>query len=388
MHTLTVKTGTWIALIFAFFTAGTRFLAPAHAAAQTLLVDTGQPIGTFGPLLCSTACGGGSTFQNLAGQFTLSSANSISSAQLWVQAPSTGGQLAVIIRADSAGLPGTGVFSQTYTVPNQTSSGWVTFTFTNQPVLDANTPYWLSFEPVVGSAISYNVTEGAPNPLALYSLCNSLNSGPFTEALALGMRISGTAAEAPSLLVDTGTPTGPPTYSIEYNGSNFEYNAGQFVLSQAASIQAINGYMQVYYPGSSLNVKIYSGNAPLYNNIAPGTAIFSQTYTLKAGNAGWISFPLAEPYPILAAGTYWISFEALPGFFAEENDGVPNPLPNYAYLVNGNLNWVNQPLDVGIQVLGTSLPPASYGTAGRAIMTGSSFGIGNTPQDQIAGGDG
>ena len=253
----------------------TVLLTAANAAGQTVLVDTGQPTGTFGPLLCATACGGGSTFQNLAGQFTLNGAYSISSVQAWIQAPSTGGQLAVVIRSDNAGLPGSSISSQTYTVPNQTTSGWVTFTFSTQPVLQGDTPYWLSLEPVVGSAISYNVTESAPNPLPQYALYNSLNSGWFTEALGLGMRISGTAAESASLLVDTGA--GPAGVFLNgsvpiYNNtpSDFEYLAGQFTLDQAATLESAAGWMQVY-TGGNINVSIYAGNQPgLYNNIVPG----------------------------------------------------------------------------------------------------------------------
>lgn len=381
----------------------TILLTAANAAAQTLLVDTGQPTGTFGPLLCSTACGGGSTFQNLAGQFTLTDAYSISSVQAWIQAPSTGGQLAVVIRSDSAGLPGASVYSQTYTVPNQTTSGWETFMFSTQPVLQGDTPYWLSFEPVVGSAISYDMTESAPNPLPQYALYNSLNSGWFTEAFGLGMRISGTPAQSASLLVDTGAgPAGAflngsvPIYNN--SSSDFEYLAGQFTLDQAASLESVAGWMQVYTAGN-VNVSIYAGNQQgLYNNIVPGkpgTAVYTQSYAEGATSQnGWAQFQFSEPFPTLSAGTYWLSFEPPQGsFYATMSPGVPTPLPNYAYYYSLNRNWLNQSftpnsIQMAMQVYGSPLAAQASGTAARAIMTGTDFGIPFTPQDAITGGDG
>lgn len=146
--------------------------------------------------------------------------------------------------------------------------------------------------------------------------------------------------------------------------------------------------MQVVTAGS-LNVKIYSGNSSP-TDIVPATSIFSQTFTPLATSAeGWVSFPLSQPYPSLPAGTYWISFEPLVGSFnGEMTASVPAPLANYGYFENDNNRWVNDPLNVGMQVLGTQLPAANYGTAARTIMTGSAFGLPDTPQDLISGGDG
>lgn len=375
-------------------------LGAATAAAQTLLVDTGQPTGTQGPLLCGATCGAGSTFQDLAGQFTLTQSYSISSVEAWIQAPSTGGQLAVVIRSDNSGLPGSSVFSQTYTVPSQTTAGWVTFTFTTQPVLNANTPYWLSFEPVAGSAISYNVLNNAPNPLPLYALYNSLNSGWFTEAFSFGIRISGTPAQGATLLVDTGAgetgflPNG--SYGIfNGGGSNFEYLAGQFTLDQAATLESVAGWMQVTQPGN-ININIYGGNEPgLFNDIVPGASVYLQGYAQSAtGQEGWVPFQFSEPYPTLSAGTYWLSFEPVSGNLnASMAPGVPNPLTTYAYFNGLNGHWLNQsfngaPLNVGMQVSGSKLAAQASGTAARAIMTGTAFALPDTPQDIISGGDG
>ncbi len=318
----------------------------------------------------------------------------------WVQAGGIGGQLAVVIRADSAGLPGASIFSQTYTVPNQPTSTWVVFTFTNQPVLAANTPYWLSFEPVVGSALSYALDGGAPSPLANYAFYNSMNSGWVNEPQGAGMRLSGTPAASPTLLIDTGAATTTTNGSSLFANATFsEFLAGQFTLAQAASISSVSGSMLVN-TGGNLTVKIYAGNTtppPFAGDIIPGTAIFSQTFPVPASpigsNGGFISFPFSSPLPVLPAGTYWASFEPAASFSATMLSGAPNPLPNYAYFVNDNTTWVNDafagtPLfDLGIQVYGNNLAGASNGTAGRTIETGTAFGIPDTPQDIITGGD-
>lgn len=276
-----------------------------------MLFDTGQPTGSgSGGELCAASCGAGATFQNDAGQFTLTEGYSISSAQAWIQAGATGGQLAVVLRADDAGFPGLSVFSQTFTVPSQTADTWVVFRFTNQPVLAANTPYWLSFEPVAGSALTYPMPGGAPSPLANYAFYNSRNTGwivyDATFSLTnpdLGMRLSGTPAASPVLLVDTGAPTSTTNGAGIYNtsASNYEYVAGQFTLAQADSISSVEGWMQVG-TGGSVNVNIYAGNGmPLYDgDIIPGTSVFLQEFTIPAtplgGSAGWVTFPLSNPY--------------------------------------------------------------------------------------------
>lgn len=382
----------------------TAALLAASASAQTLLFDTGQPTSTTSLVACGS-CGAGGGYQTQDGQFTLSQAASVASAQLWVwnnltTQGSTGGQMAVVIRTDSAGLPGSAVFSQTFTAPNVTSTGeWVTFTFSSQTLLSANTPYWLCFEPVAGTAVQYILPEGAPNPLPNYAFYNSANTLPILDpsGAALGMRLSGTpSTNTPTLLIDTGTPTGADGGSaqIENFSGNLEWIAGQFVLNQAATIDSVQGYMSVFI-GGSIKVNIYAGNANVYNDITPGTSIFSQTFNQPAtSGAGWVTFQFAQPLPSLPAGTYWLAFEApTASFYAPMLTGVSNPLPNYAYYENGNASYLNQnpfagvPIDVGMRISGTTFPALAQGTAVREIVNGSYAG---TPVggDAIAGGEG
>ena len=317
-----------------------------------------------------------------------------------------GGQLAVVIRSDASGVPGAAVFSQTYTVPNQSTSTWVVFTLTNQPVLAAATPYWLSFEPVVGSAISYALPGGAPNPLPAYAFYNSLNSGWVVNEgenvdPGYGMRLFGSPAASPTLLIDTGAPTSNANGAGIYNTgtTNYEYLAGQFTLSQAASISSVEGWMQVGV-GGSVNVNIYAGNGPVgfAGDIIPGTSIFVQSFSIPVSpfgsSGGWVSFPLSAPNPVLPAGTYWVSFEPTAGNFnGVMFDGAPTPLPNYAYNFNLNGRWVTgsintPPFSMGMRVYGNTFAPVVSGTAARTIETGEAFGFPDTPQDIIGGADG
>ena len=306
-------------IIFLAIAMMVLLMAGSAMAQTTLLFDTGQPTGAAAPLLCGSTCGGSAQFQDVAGQFTLPNSYSISSAQLWVQAPSTGGQLAVVIRSDNAGLPGASVFSQSYTMPNQTTSGWVTFTFTQQPVLDAATTYWLSFEPVANSSISYTVPGGAPNPLTEYAVYNSLNSGWFTEATSQGMRVSGSPAQGATTLIDTGAGTNSSTsWSLFNVGSpNFNFLAGQFTLDQAASLSSVEGWMQIF-TGGNVNVKIYSGNQQgLYNNIVPGLNIFSQAFSEPGSTyqAELGSVPIQRAIPGACGGHILAVLRAVSGQF-------------------------------------------------------------------------
>ena len=154
------------------------FLA-ARSEAQTFLVDTGAGTNSQAIILCAP-CSPTDQFQNIAGQFTLAQSAAISSVQGWFAGTSgqgRGGKLALIVRVDRNGLPGTAIWSQTYTLPSIANSPgqWVPFAGYN--VILAPGTYWLSFEPVVGSGLSYIFPTGAPNPLGNYAAYNSLNTG-------------------------------------------------------------------------------------------------------------------------------------------------------------------------------------------------------------------
>ena len=160
--------------------------APAiFPPAQTahFLVDTGPGSTTLStaPVLAAG--------QLLAGQFTLTTAATLDSVQAWMYV-STAGSLNVKISTDNSGLPGTAVFSKSYSMSVQ-PVGWALFS--NYTVALAAGKYWVSFEP---TTFVGNMPVGAPNPLPNYAFFNVgpwLNFGLFGPQPGLGIRISGTS---------------------------------------------------------------------------------------------------------------------------------------------------------------------------------------------------
>lgn len=157
-------------------------------ARAALLVDTG-PGGTSSvgsiSLFASPA-----HFQHLAGRFTLSSPASLDSVEGWMGPFGTGGSIAVKIRADGS-VPGTAIYSKTYTLGTRIAAGWDTFS-NFDTTLPAGT-YWLSFEPVAGGGMNYSMPPGAASPLPGYAYLADGNPGwlALLPNPGLGMRVSG-----------------------------------------------------------------------------------------------------------------------------------------------------------------------------------------------------
>jgi len=183
------------------------------AAAQSLLVDTGAPttpqtsLSAAGSKNCSPQPSCGQSFQFWAGQFTLTHAATITSAQVWMGPIFVSGSLTVKIYADGGGIPGTALYAQTYNVPSGFVDGWFPFAFSNpNPSLTAGT-YWLGFEPVTftgssGTGFSTNMDGGAPQPLAHYAVWNQANfinqfgngyRAFATNLFSFGMRVAGSS---------------------------------------------------------------------------------------------------------------------------------------------------------------------------------------------------
>src|SRR5439155_16540009 len=190
-------------------------LLPHRVPAQTLLIDTGSPTGAAATSLdaagsknCTPQPSCGQSFQFWAGQFTLTHAATITSAQVWMGPIFVSGSLTVKIYADGGGIPGTALYAQTYTVPSGFVDGWFPFAFSNpNPSLTAGT-YWLAFEPVAftgssGSGFSTNMDGGAPQPLAHYAVWNQSN---FINQFGNGYRA---------------TPTGQRSFGMRVSGINY-----------------------------------------------------------------------------------------------------------------------------------------------------------------------
>jgi len=163
-------------------------------AVSALLVNTGPGNPTTAGGYALFASGSGGNFQFLAGQFTLTSGATLDSVQAWMDVGGVGGSLEVKISADNSGVPGTSIFSKIYTLGFQ-PLGWALFS--NYNVGLAAGKYWVSFEPVAGSAFG-GLPVGAPNPLQNYAFFYSannrwLNFSVLGSQPGLGIRISGTS---------------------------------------------------------------------------------------------------------------------------------------------------------------------------------------------------
>jgi len=242
-------------------------------------------------------------------------------------------------------------------------------------------------------------------------------TSPLSRTLALTLGIAlwlfapAIAAAQSQYLVDTG-PGGTSTIgssALFASGStlcsplptcanNFQYLAGQFTLSEAATISSIELWLPAFGTGGALNVKIRSDN-----NGLPGVAepfrlrpnhIFSKTYTVpnRPGTAGWYEF--ASYDTVLAAGTYWVTFEPVgpSNFNITPPRGAPNPLKKYAFFSPPNVGYAAlgaAQSSIGIRIAGTSFPGLGFGSGSRTMLDGSVFGCCHVgPYDFRNGGEG
>jgi hypothetical protein len=170
--------------------------------------------------------------------------------------------------------------------------------------------------------------------------------------------------------------------------SFFQFLAGQFTLTNRATLSSVEGWMDNISKGS-IEIKIRTNS-----NGLPGDTIFSKTYAPRSqSGVGWVLFEDYET--ILEAGTYWLTFEPVAdtGFDSGMPIGAPNPLPNYAFFNEGNNRWSNfqTPPGLGMRISGTEtpstqficggLPPVGWITIsvdGICRREGGSFFIGRT----------
>jgi len=226
------------------------------ASNSTLLIDTGpggsNPIGALslfssGSTTCSPQPQCAISFQFLAGQFTLAREARLESVQGWMSGG--GGSIAVVIRAENDGIPGSSIFSKTYTQGIQSGFDWVVFS--GYDVVLAAGTYWLSFEPVANSGFQGSMSGGAPAPLpnsAFFTTPNYrwINLGVFGPQPGLGMRISEAAltpaeriANLRTTLSDLDLPTGIATsFDAKLRAALTALDAGDTALG-CSSLQSL-----------------------------------------------------------------------------------------------------------------------------------------------------
>ncbi len=328
----------------AFALAVMVFLPASYAAAQTLLIDTGQPTGGPGPVLCAATCGSGSTFQNLAGQFTLSSANSISSAQAGSQyvgffafnsGPNSGptGPLATdangnavftytdnggagidMVQATVASLTATSV-PVTWTAPGPLDH--ITISPATATIVSGNSQLYTAssydgFNNSIGDVTSQTTFAIAPDGSCTLANCRATVTGPHT----VNGTYSGKSAQASLTVNASGGKTNPVitwptpapiTYAPPVSSKQLDATAntpGEFVYSPKAGTILKAG-------SQKLSVTFTPANTSAYNTV-------TATVSLQVNQAKPIV--LCVPLPLIypnALGPFQLDASPLvPGSFA------------------------------------------------------------------------
>jgi hypothetical protein len=166
----------------------------------------------------------------------------------------------------------------------------------------------------------------------------------------------------------------PPNCDVR----DFQYLAARITLPQAATVTGIDLWVVRFSSGGSMTVKIREEVAGLPAASAPplfsANSIYAKTYTGVPnvfGDPTWVSFGGYEA--VLAAGTYWITFEPVAGSDLNYSvpGGVPNPLTNYAFYSFGNPGYRPLNRTFGVRVAGSYFNGVAFGTAARLSASGS-----------------
>ncbi|MDH5445946.1 MAG: hypothetical protein OEY52_10335 [Gammaproteobacteria bacterium] len=132
--------------------------------------------------------------------------------------------------------------------------------------------------------------------------------------------------------------------------------AAEFTLDMAYIITDIEGWMRTF-TGNQATIVIYSDAGEI-----PGIEIYSGTFDAYQTNYSWQGAHNLDW--LLAAGTYWVSFEVreFDNLFAGlpvgiGGNGPPNPLGNEAYYTPSNGRWVElDNLDFAVRIQGIPVP--------------------------------
>jgi len=166
----------------------TLLLFSATAANAVVIVDTGPGPGgdTGGWTLGDT--------QWLAGEFTTTEDYIITSIEGWINPLNSTGIVRVALYSDGGEIPGTQLFSDTFSKPGTSGNGWYGVSGLSWELLAGT--YWVSFEGVTGTggAMPYP----SATPLANEAFFNSINSAwNEKDDLDIGVKILGDVSAVP-----------------------------------------------------------------------------------------------------------------------------------------------------------------------------------------------
>lgn len=135
-----------------------------------------------------------------------------------------------------------------------------------------------------------------------------------------------------------------------------QWLAGYIELGSNATVDDLGAFLQVTHAGD-LTFALLDGSGG-----APGSVVDSATVTVGVGAPQWIDATSLGWN--VAAGSYWMAFEAAPSSTAQANffGSAPSPLNRYDFLPVGLGGWTNAgSLDLGIRLLGEGGDPVGLG---------------------------
>lgn len=193
--------------------------------------------------------------------------------------------------------------------------------------------------------------------------------GKNVSALAVGMAMWVAISAQAGYVVNTGQPPNdidPTTWPTARYASD-QFLAANFTLSGNATVTGVEGWMSVPPGGNG------RGRISIYNDIglSPGSVLLTTTFDAPITDAVEPLYSHAEWIGALglnwslAAGSYWVAFEADPGgVVAGFILGAPNQLGAEAYSQGSARPWArNDALGLGVRVQGTVPEPSTFALA-------------------------
>ena len=230
----------------------------------------------------------------------------------------------------------------------------------------------------------------------------------FTSAhlIMLSLALFFRPATAPATTVGTLTAKATPVTVLNTGGeqgasgeglSSGQWVAAQFTLTDPTAITDVQAFVDSYsQSGGAVNIVIWTNNNSDPTYPIPGTAIWTQSYTITvpASPGNWVNFP--GYLAVLAPGTYWVAFEGAKGSTLNVGMGLAaTPAESSAFFDGGINTWINMYYGTGHSTdypavmlsgydLGTDsgAPLITSGTFARTVGQGSIF---NSPCGQNLG---